>query len=71
MSQAMFAERKAAFGRSGFSLIELITAMLASTVLLASLAATVVISTKLLEVPPGDQAVWHDRQIADRLNRQR
>jgi hypothetical protein len=68
MTHDILAERKASWARrSGFSLIELITAMLASTVLLASLAATVVISTKLLELPPGDQAVGHDRQIADRL----
>lgn len=53
--------------RLGFSLLELITAMLASTVLVTSLAATVVISTQLLEVPPDDEAVWHDRFIADRL----
>ncbi len=53
--------------RSGFTLLELITAMLASTVLVASLAATVVISTRLLETPPSDETVWHDRYLADRL----
>jgi hypothetical protein len=53
--------------RSGFTLLELITAMLASTVLVASLAATVVISTELMKTPPNDQDVWHDREIADRL----
>ena len=53
--------------RNGFSLIELITAMLASTVLIASLAATVALTTQLLDSPPGDPNQWHDRLIADRL----
>lgn len=53
--------------RIGFTLLELITAMLASTVLVASLAATVVISTELMKTPPNDQDDWHDREIADRL----
>ncbi len=53
--------------RSGFTLIELITAMLAATVLLTGMAATVVISTQLLEVPPSDDSIWNDRYIADRL----
>ncbi len=53
--------------RNGFTLLELITAMLASTILVASLAATVVISTELMKTPPNDQDVWHDREIADRL----
>ncbi len=53
--------------RNGFTLLELITAMLASTVLVASLAATVLISTSLMKTPPNDQDDWHDREIADRL----
>jgi hypothetical protein len=53
--------------RGGFTYIELITAMLSSTVLIAALAATVAISTKLFEVPPADQQELHDREIADRL----
>lgn len=53
--------------RRGFTLLELITAMLASTVLVASLAATVVISTELMKTPPRDEKGWHDLEIADRL----
>lgn len=52
---------------SGFTLLELITAMLASTVLVASLAAAVVISTELMNTPPSNRDVWHDIDIADRL----
>lgn len=54
-------------GKAGFTLLELVTAMLASTVLVASLAATVVISTELMKTPPNAQEVWHDIEIADRL----
>ncbi len=53
--------------RPGFTLIELIVAMAASTVLLSSLAATVVIPTRLLETPPDDRQLWRDRMIADRV----
>ncbi len=53
--------------RSGYSLIELVAALIAATVLVASLAGTIVITTELLEAPPDDQAAWHDREIADRL----
>ena len=53
--------------RHGYSLIELVVAMIAATALVASLAATMLITTELLEVPPDNQAVWRDRAIADRL----
>jgi hypothetical protein len=53
--------------RRGYSLIELVVAMIAATALVSSLAATIVITTELLEVPPDNQAAWHDRDIADRL----
>ena len=53
--------------RSGFSLLELIVALLASTALVASLAATIVITTELLEVEPDYKAKWHDRTITDRV----
>lgn len=53
--------------RRGYSLIELVVAMIAATALVASLAATMLITTELLEVPPDNQTVWHDRAIADRL----
>ena len=53
--------------QSGFTLLELITAMLASTVLVASLAATIVISNELMQTPLNDDEVWHDREIADRI----
>ncbi|MCG8651630.1 MAG: prepilin-type N-terminal cleavage/methylation domain-containing protein [Pirellulales bacterium] len=53
--------------RGGFSLLELLVALIASTVLVAALGATVVITTSLLEVPPDHQAVWHDRAIDDRV----
>ncbi len=53
--------------RCGYSLIELVVALMASTALVASLAATIVISTRLIETPPDDQSLWHDRAIIDRL----
>ena len=53
--------------RRGFSLLELIVALIASTALVASLAATIVITTELLEVEPDYKAKWHDRAIADRV----
>ncbi|MFK8112762.1 MAG: hypothetical protein AB8B91_11190 [Rubripirellula sp.] len=51
----------------GFTLIEVIAAMLASTVLIVGLAAAVMISTNLLQSPPNHSQAWQDRQIADRL----
>ncbi len=59
--------RQSSFDRHGFTLIELIAVMIASTVLLVSLASTVILSTRLLEAPPEDSQQWHDREIADRL----
>jgi hypothetical protein len=53
--------------RRGYSLIELVVAMIAASALVSSLAATIVITAELLEVPPDNQTVWHDRAIADRL----
>ena len=53
--------------RAGFTLLELVVALIAATVLTASLAATVLISTELLEVPPDEKAVWKDNAIQDRL----
>ncbi len=53
--------------RRGYSLIELVVAMIAATALVSSLAATIVITTELLEVPADNQTVWHDQDIADRL----
>ena len=53
--------------RAGFTLIELVTVMIAATVLLASLASTVIMSTRLLEAPPEKSQQWHDQEIADRL----
>lgn len=67
MSRHSSTGRHVSAKRCGFTLIELITAMLSTTVLVAALAATVSISTKLLEVPPYDENLWRDREIADRL----
>lgn len=53
--------------RGGFTLVELLAVMIASTVLLLSLASTVILSTRLLETPPEDRQQWHDQEIADRL----
>ncbi len=53
--------------RCGYSLIELVVALISAAVLVSSLAGTVVITRELLEVPPDDQAQGHDREIADRL----
>lgn len=53
--------------RSGFTLLELVVALIAATVLTASLAAAVMISTELLEVPPDEKSVWKDNAIHDRL----
>lgn len=53
--------------RAGFSLIELIVAMVATTVLVVALASCVVISTELLETPLQDADQQHDRLLADRL----
>jgi hypothetical protein len=52
---------------AGFTLIELIAAMTASTVLLVALTATITMSSRLLEMPLADGPQWHDREIADRL----
>ena len=54
--------------RFAFTLIELIAVMTASTVLMLSLASTVVLSTRLLESPPQDTQRWHQWQISDRLS---
>ena len=54
--------------RSGYTLIELIASMTAATLLLASLATTVAISTNLLETPTDDQLSWKDRDISDRIS---
>ncbi len=62
-----FDRRPAVPFRRGFTLIEMITAMLAATVLVGSLAASIVISTGLLETPPSEQEVRRDRGIEDRL----
>ncbi|MDA9857726.1 hypothetical protein N9D23_06360 [Rubripirellula sp.] len=53
--------------RPGFSLIEVITAMLAAILLMPALAASAVISTNLLETPPSDLQLARDRLIKDRL----
>lgn len=53
--------------RQAFTLLELITAMLASTTLIVALAATVAISTQLMEVPPADESAWQDRHLYDRI----
>ena len=53
--------------RSAYTLIELVTALLASTVLIAGLAATISVSTDLLEQPIDDDAAWRDREIVDRI----
>lgn len=52
---------------AGFTLIELIAAMIASTVLLVALTATITMSNRLLEMPLEDRPEWHDRELADRL----
>ncbi|MDG2224424.1 MAG: hypothetical protein P8L85_23790 [Rubripirellula sp.] len=59
--------RHIATQRRGFSLIELITALLAAMVLMSALAASVVISTNLLETSPSELQVARDRLIKDRL----
>lgn len=59
--------RTASAAPRGFTLIELIAAMIASTVLVASLAATVLISSRLLETPPADDELWQNRLVADRV----
>lgn len=53
--------------RRGYTLIELLAAMTAASILLASLAATIVVSTNLLETPTEDELAWRDRDIADRI----
>lgn len=53
--------------RHGFTYVELIMAMLSSTVLVVALAATVAVTTQLFDVPPPDQQQLHDREIVDRL----
>ena len=55
--------------RAGFSLIEMITALLAATVLMSALAASIVISTTLLESPPTESDELRERMIGDRLRR--
>tara|TARA_R110002049_G_scaffold4601_5_gene32071 strand:- start:109446 stop:110498 length:1053 start_codon:yes stop_codon:yes gene_type:complete len=53
--------------RPAYSLIELVAALIASTVLIIGLASTISISTQLLESPLDDAAEWHEHEIADRL----
>lgn len=53
--------------RGAFTLIEMVVALISATALTASLAATIVITTELLNVPPDEKSVWHDNAIADRL----
>lgn len=53
--------------RAAFTLIELLAAMIASTILLASMAATVAIATHLLETPLEKEATGRNREITDRL----
>lgn len=53
--------------RPAFSLIEMITAMVAATVLMSALAASIVISTNLLEAPPSEEDLWQQRLIEDRI----
>lgn len=53
--------------RRGYSLIELVVSLIAATALVSTLAATIVITTELTEVPPDDKVRWHDRAITDRL----
>jgi hypothetical protein len=53
--------------KGGFTLIELITAMLSATIVVVTLSSAIVISTSLLESPPDDQAKWDQREIVDRV----
>ena len=55
--------------RRAFTLLELITAMLASTALVVALAATLAISTQMLQTPPDDRSTWRDQNISDRIAR--
>ena len=52
---------------SGFTLIELITAMLSATILVVTLSSAIVVSVNLLESPPDDQANCEQREIVDRI----
>ena len=53
--------------RPAYSLIELIVALITSTVIIVGLASTISISTQLLESPTNNHSLWHDQEIADRL----
>jgi hypothetical protein len=53
--------------RRGFSLIEMIAALLSAIVLLAGLASTIAISTAVLESPLKEPERWRDFDTADRL----
>ncbi len=53
--------------RHAYSLIELVAALVASTVIIVGLASTISISTQLLESPINNDSSWRDREIADRL----
>ncbi|NNE00247.1 MAG: hypothetical protein HKN47_23250 [Pirellulaceae bacterium] len=53
--------------RAAYTLIELVAAMTASTILMAALAATVLISTTMLESPADDRRAWRDRDLSDRV----
>ena len=54
--------------RIGFTFIEVIAAMVAASVLLVSLLATVSIATSMLEPTENSSALWADRDIADRIS---
>ena len=53
--------------RTGFTLIELITAMLSSVVLIVALASAIMISSRLLESTSHDRSDSIHRDIADRI----
>ena len=53
--------------RPGYSLIELVAALLSATILVAALAATLVVSLELVNDLPDERQAWEDRAIADRL----
>lgn len=53
--------------RVGFSLIELVTAMLASTVIVLALGSTIALSGKMLESSPEAISISHDRELEDRM----
>lgn len=52
----------------GFTLIEVVAALIASTVLLVGMASAIVIATNLLQTPVADQETWHEREMIDRIS---